>query len=292
MNERDSSKEWTCPKPMLAYAKPPEIPVSQYGALGGWIAEPKVDGIRITLRRRSGAVLAWTRPGPGRPDGKIRQLPQQVVDAVSQLPDGVYDGELAIAGAASWDVQTDANDSTVSFFPFDVLEMLGEEVVRQPWHVRRQILELACQAVQSPFLQIVPVVDATDAEYDRVLDAGGEGLMLKHRDSVYRPGARTKQWLKVKPTERAVLFIEGYEAAIRGPHAVLKLVDSDGNHITISTPTKVMQIADRDEQLLMQRPVVVKYQMRTAPSDRCPTGSYRHPRMDVEQTYAKWEGRK
>lgn len=206
------------------------------------------------------------------------------------LPDGVYDGELAIAGRASWDVQADANEDAKTFFAFDVLEALGETLFRQPWHVRRQVLELAVTAAQGmPGLEIVPVVEATDAEYDRVLDAGGEGLMLKHRDSVYRPGARTKQWLKVKPTERAPFTIEGYEAAIRGPHAVLKLVDHEQNRITISTPTNVMAVADRDETLLLGRPVIVKYQIRTEPSDRCPTGSYRHPRMDTEKTYALWE---
>lgn len=292
MSERGGSNEWTCPKPMTAYAKPKEIPVSQYGALGGWIAEPKVDGIRITLRRRSGAVLAWTRPGPGRPNGKIRQLPQPVIDAVSQCPDGVYDAELAIAGMASWDVAADENDDQKSLFIFDILETLDEEVVRLPWHQRRQILELACpEALRGPRLIVVPVVPCTNEQYDAELDGGGEGLMLKHRDSVYRPGARTKQWLKVKPTELAELTIEGYVAAIRGPHATLKLVDRQLNHITISTPTPVMAVADADEKLLIGRPVVVKYQIRTPPSDRCPTGSYRHPRMHTEKTYQLWEAR-
>jgi ATP-dependent DNA ligase len=287
MSERDGSSQWTCPKPMLAYALPKGQRVEAYGALG-WIAEPKVDGIRITLRNRDGAVLAWSRPGPGRPDGKVRQLPAQVTRAVASLPDGVYDGELAVPGRASWDAAALDQDFEKVFFAFDVLELLGQDAMRHRWSDRRQMLELAMSASSSPHARIVPVVPCTDEQYDLELETGGEGLMVKHPDSVYRPGARTKQWLKVKPTERAVLFVEGYKEAIRGPHATLRLIDMDGNRITVGTPSAVMQRADRDAASLLGRPVVVKYQIRTEPSESCPTGSYRHPRMDKEQTETMW----
>jgi len=291
MNERTGSIDWSCPKPMTAYAKPKEITVDEYGALGAWVAEPKVDGVRITLRVRDGKMQAWSRPGPGRPNGLPRAMTQRVVDAVCTLPNGVYDGEEALVGRASysWDVAGDEFAGDKAFFVFDVLETLGEETVRLPYHQRRQVLEIATsEAIKLPGLELVPMVPCTDEEYERQLDSGGEGLMLKHRDSVYRPGARTKQWLKVKATERAPLVITGYVAAIRGPHATLVLRDDAQNEITISTPSPVLRMADEAPDRLIGRPVIVKYQMRTPPSDRCPTGSYRHPRMDLKLTAELW----
>jgi hypothetical protein len=163
--------------------------------------------------------------------------------------------------------------------------------VSEPWKNRRQLLDMAyAKAVEEEGadqerLVLVPVVAATDAEYDRFLDAGGEGLMLKQTSSVYRPGARTKQWLKVKPTERALLWITRFLPKIRGPHARTELRDPEGHTIRISTPNPIMAMADKNPLPLIGRPVVVKYQIRT------PDGSYRHPRADTERTLEMWKKR-
>ena len=269
---------------MLAVAKPPEIPINHYGALG-WLAEPKVDGIRITFRRRDGAIMCWTRPGPGRPDGKIRQLPQLIADDACALPDGVYDAEYAADGGTSGDAVSKSGDELKALHVFDVLETLdGASTLQLSQTDRRALLEIALQAVDgSNLVRVVPIVPCTEAQYIAMLDAGGEGLMLKHPDGVYRPGGRTKNWLKVKPTERAVLRIVGYKAAVRGPQATLILHDIDGIEITVGTRNELLPLVTANPVKYLGRPVVVKYRVRTK------HGSYLNPRMDWEQTAALWK---
>lgn len=282
--ERDGSKIWTCPKPMLAWAKPPEIPIDHYGALG-WSAEPKVDGIRITFRVRGGGLMAWTRPGPDRPDGKIRQLPRPVADVACRLPEGVYDAEMAVAGGTSGDAVSKGADDQKALYLFDILETIdAAPTVRLSQKDRRDVLAIALQAIEGQqIVQLVPVVPCTTEQYIAVLDAGGEGLMLKHPDGVYRPGARTKTWLKVKPTLRAVLRIVGYEPAVRGPQATLVLHDESGIEITVGTRNELLPLVTANPPKYIGRPVVVKYRMRTK------HGSYLNPRMDWEQTAALWK---
>ena len=41
--------------------------------------------------------------------------------------------------------------------------------------------------------------EAAEEIYKKALDAGHEGIMLKNPSSVYAPGKRGKNWLKVKP---------------------------------------------------------------------------------------------
>ena len=107
-------------------------------------------------------------------------------------------------------------------------------------------------------------------------------MMLKQSTSVYRPGSRTKCWLKVKPTERATFTITGWKHAIRGPHGSTVLQDDEGVVTSVGTPNEILIMADHNADALMGRRVIVKYTCRST------RGSYRHPRADLEKTLKLW----
>ena len=87
---------------------------------------------------------------------------------------------------------------TVAFTAFDLLELDGQSVMGEPWTVRRKRLE---DLLEPPPLGIclVPVTDDAPALWDAWVGMGGEGIVLKERTSLYRPGARLPAWLKLKP---------------------------------------------------------------------------------------------
>jgi hypothetical protein len=55
----------------------------------------------------------------------------------------------------------------------------------------------------------VPVTDDAPALWDTWVGMGGEGIALKERTSVYRPGARSPAWLKLKPKLTLEVVVTG-----------------------------------------------------------------------------------
>jgi hypothetical protein len=53
--------------------------------------------------------------------------------------------------------------------------------------------------VPPPGICLVPVTDDAPALWDTWVGMGGEGIVLKERTSLYRPGVRSPAWLKLKP---------------------------------------------------------------------------------------------
>jgi hypothetical protein len=92
------------------------------------------------------------------------------------------------------------------FVAFDVLQVAGQDVMREPWTDRRKRLEDLRAALESTRVAIVPVFDDAARLWALwVGEQGGEGIVLKERSAPYRPGRRSPAWLKVK--DRVVLEV-------------------------------------------------------------------------------------
>ncbi len=271
MIERDVSAP-VFVRPMLAHRKPDDMPIERYA--DGWVAEVKEDGQRVIWMVRNHEVMAWSRPGPGKKEGLPRTLPHAVADVCRTLPDGLYDGELTVVGGKSWDVSRKTGAGIPVLLAFDLLEALGESTVRHQYTTRRELLETATSKALSEHLQLVQQVPVSTDSYRAVIARGGEGLMLKREHSIYRPGSRSKEWLKCKEEKTAVLEVVGYKEAIGGPHSCLKLRDRAGIVITVKAPPWIVAAADQEEGLFLGKLVSVEYQTKTE------SGSYRHPRFD------------
>jgi hypothetical protein len=114
----------------------------------------------------------------------------------------VLDGE-AVAGDGTEGIQAvfearHRPGSPMAFAAFDLLELDGQSVMGEAWTVRRKRLE---DLLEPPPLGIclVPVTDDAPALWDAWVGMGGEGIVLKERLSLYRPGVRSPAWLKLKP---------------------------------------------------------------------------------------------
>jgi ATP-dependent DNA ligase len=163
-------------------------------------AEPKLDGQRAQLHVRDHrTVHAYSRPGR-----ELIRLPglAWLRDIDWPVASAVLDGE-AVAGDGSEGIQAvfearHRAGSPMAFAAFDLLELDGHSALSEPWTARRKRLEDLLEA-SSPGVCLVPVTDDAPALWDTWVGMGGEGIVLKERTSLYRPGIRSPAWLKLKP---------------------------------------------------------------------------------------------
>lgn len=107
-------------------------------------------------------------------------------------------------------------DIRVCYQIFDLLYLDGVSVMARPLEQRRALLEE---------LRLHDAYWVTPSQYRgpdphglhaTARQAGLEGLVAKRLDSIYRPGHRTKSWLKVKNWQRETFVLAGWREDPRG----------------------------------------------------------------------------
>lgn len=197
-------------------ASPLEAAPESLGGPGDWLLEWKWDGIRAELVRRAGDVWLWSRG-----EELVTERFPEVRAAAASLPDGtVLDGELvAVRGEAPLPFAALQRrigrtrltakvraEAPVALLAFDLLEDAGDDLRDAPLVARRARLEARLAALPAEaraWLRLSPAVEAATWEEAAALRAGSrergvEGLMLKRRDSPWRPGRRRGDWWKWK----------------------------------------------------------------------------------------------
>src|SRR6267378_5248440 len=173
-----------------------------------WMWEPKLDGYRalafisekgVTLKSRRGLDLdAFPRL-----EG---ELAQQAVNTM------VLDGELVAfdaTGKPSFNAMQNVQPNTpVLFYCFDLLHFAGVNLRKAPYRDRRRWL--AQCLLPSPLVQLVHASDEGKALHQAALESGLEGVVGKHKASVYEAGKRSASWLKVKATQSGEFIVGGY----------------------------------------------------------------------------------
>jgi bifunctional non-homologous end joining protein LigD len=107
----------------------------------------------------------------------------------------------------------------VVFYAFDVLHLGRTDLCGKPLRERRHAL--AGLNFAAPILMSSPL-PGTPQEIERVVRAAGlEGVVAKRLDSVYEPGIRTRNWIKVKFSKRQEFVVGGYKPAGKGFDSVL-----------------------------------------------------------------------
>jgi hypothetical protein len=178
-----------------------------------WAMEQKFDGERCLVAVRSGKVTAWSRAGGGRDVGLPRDLAPQIVAALAAMPDGDYDGEVIVKGVGlmSSDVRALVNRAANVLVLFDVLMVEGLDLTGHSYDQRRTALAAAMGRLASPAVIRSSSAAPDQAMYDAILAAGGEGVILKRRDSKYVGRRDGAAWVKVKAQGEAVVTIIGFE---------------------------------------------------------------------------------
>ena len=222
------------PPVMLATSYEAGVDVQAY-----WVSE-KLDGVR---GRWDGRRL-WTRGGHeiDAPAWFTAGWPRVPMDGELWMGRGRFD-ELSGAVRAR-----DADDTVwrrVKFMVFD-LPAHGGPFQARVLHMR-SLLDDADIAWLQPVRQF-QVGDAAelDGRLDRIVDAGGEGLMLHHRDALYHAG-RSDDLLKYKPYQDAEALVVGHTAGrgkYRGMLGALIVERADGLRFRLGSGFTDAQRAD------------------------------------------------
>lgn len=195
----------------LAY--PVEKELEELGNTFDWQAEYKWDGIRGQFIKRHNEVFIWSR-------GKeliTEQFPEIRETLLQWNGDFVIDGEILVYKDGQVlnfsELQKRLNRKTISrkmleevpiaVFAYDLLEWRGEDWRTQSLYKRRAKLEELLQGNPAGNIKLSQTIQTESWEELKTIrensrTVNSEGLMLKHKDSLYHAGRKKGDWWKWK----------------------------------------------------------------------------------------------
>lgn len=181
-----------------------------------WVAEQKFDGTRALAVITPGSVEYRSgRGGPLAHSAATQHLEGNggISDTLLRLLEDEFgewldDSEIVLDG----EIMIDSGEYRVFDVPY--LRFQGQVLLTpvDPFEVRRAVLddaELRAELAGTP-VSVVRQARGHDAKESLLVDVatvGGEGVMLKYLDGMYKPGARVNTVLKVKFVKTADVIV-------------------------------------------------------------------------------------
>ncbi|MGK5671445.1 non-homologous end-joining DNA ligase [Micromonospora sp. URMC 106] len=204
-------------KPMLAMT-------GQLPAGSGWAYEFKWDGVRALADICAGRQHLYARSGV-----EITAAYPELATLHEQVGDALLDGEVVLLGETGQPSFTalaermhvrDRNKAArlaavmpVTYMIFDLLRLDGEDLTGWSYARRREALDGL--ALGGARWAVSPVFPDGLATYEAAGEHGLEGVMAKRVESVYRPGVRSPDWVKVKLEVTGDFVVGGWRPGAR-----------------------------------------------------------------------------
>jgi len=200
-------------KPMLAQSA--KVPFTSKD----WIFEIKWDGFRAVSYANEGEIEIRSRN-----DKELKYAFPELEELGALTGNVVLDGEIVVMQDGkpnfqallernrtdpSRDIRYEVAKHPAIYVVFDMLEKDGKPLVQFPLLERKRILK---ESVREGEVVIVSEFVETEGEsyFKAALEKGLEGIMAKKIDSIYEPGMRSINWLKIKETLTCDCAISGY----------------------------------------------------------------------------------
>ena len=179
-----------------------------------WIYEVKWDGYRVLAHMRKGTVKLFSRSGQN-----YTSKYQPVVDEFSRFKhDAVIDGELVLldeSGKPNFDeLQRYDSKYPLIFYAFDLLWLDGKLLTSLPLLQRKEILQEIL--AQSDTIKFSEHFEDGLALFEQMRMLEMEGMMAKKKESIYRPGIRSNDWLKIQTSKRQEFVVGGWSESTNG----------------------------------------------------------------------------
>jgi ATP-dependent DNA ligase len=165
---------------------------------GVWLHEIKHDGFRIIARKDGAEVKLYSRPG----NDLTYRFPL-IVETLARLRSRscIMDGEAVACddnGVSSFNrVRYRRHDGDVFLYAFDLIELNGDDMRRDPLEVRKATLR-SVLAKAGPGLRFNEHLEGDGPTvFAHACKMALEGMVSKRKDSPYRSG-RSPHWLKTK----------------------------------------------------------------------------------------------
>jgi bifunctional non-homologous end joining protein LigD len=176
-----------------------------------WIYEMKWDGYRAIAELDGDDVKLYSRNG----NSFLNTYPIVVQELKSLDLDAVIDGEIIVVDEnGKSDFQKlqyyQSNDEyPIEYRVFDILFYKGENLCETPLTERKKILKKIL-----PKNEVIKYSDHIEEKglefFKAAVENDLEGIMAKKADSLYYPGIRTTEWLKIKHHKTTEAIIAGF----------------------------------------------------------------------------------
>ncbi len=244
--EREGRGEWLVFRAAAAGDGPPD-PVRRFREMrpmlaqtadeafddDAWSFEVKWDGYRALALVTSDGTELRSRTGR---DLTARFAALGDLRRSIDAQEVVLDGEMVVLDADGRAVFQDLQSGrgTATFAVFDVLYVDGEWIEDRAYGERRDVLRRVVPAPSARMMVSDDLVGQGRSLFAAVASHGAEGIVAKRRDSTYRPGARSRDWLKIKHRLEIEAVVCGYtpgEASRRSTFGALILGERDGDRL-------------------------------------------------------------
>jgi DNA ligase-1 len=230
--------------------------------------EGKYDGLRLQVHRSEKGVEIFSR--------NLERMTHMFPDIVSsagklKCKSMILEGEALAYNESTGEllpfqstmqrrrkhnIEDKAAQLPLKYFVFELLFLDGKDLTSEPYVRRRQGLESLLGSAGNALPNLVPAEmfvtcrpEDIDAYFEKTIEIGLEGIIVKRLDARYSAGARSFNWIKFKRSYRGELAdsvdicIVGYDSgkgkrAGFGIGAVLGAV-YDGNDGRFKTVTKI-----------------------------------------------------
>jgi bifunctional non-homologous end joining protein LigD len=115
----------------------------------------------------------------------------------------------------------------LEYYAFDLLELNRRSWMERPLYQRRRQLASVARG-SSQVLPSLPLPGRLPDIERRIRLFGLEGIVAKRRGSLYRPGERSRDWLKVRFSPRQEFVVGGYRPSASGFESLLIGYYNDG----------------------------------------------------------------
>lgn len=187
-----------------------------------WLFEPKLDGFRTLAFLNNGKVRLQSRNGidvtghyPALAESIMRQPAAQLVldgeiialDSRGKQCFQCLQGYLKSMGRTRT-VEAEP-PSAIIYYVFDILYRDGYDLTGVPLKHRKELLNSILAPDDN--VRLVEHFAADGATvYRAAIENGLEGVMAKREDSLYEPGKRSKNWLKIKAVTSDDFVVGGF----------------------------------------------------------------------------------
>lgn len=209
-------------KPMLAH------PFEKAFDSKDWVFEVKWDGVRAILYKNDNNIKIQSRNG-----NDITKLYPEIVNmmktSLRSSKSTVLDGEIVVLNEkgipdfhthqhrmhvqSSHEIMSLSVKNPATYYVFDILYDDGKNLENLGYLERRQILDSILKTNDT-----IRISEYIEEKGTQILASSKElnleGIVAKHKKSVYREGIRSRDWLKIKNTKTQDCVIIGYSRGL------------------------------------------------------------------------------
>jgi DNA ligase D-like protein (predicted ligase) len=186
-----------------------------------WLYEVKFDGYRVLIIKDGDSARLVSR------NEKDLTQSYPTIEAAGKALNArsaVVDGELVALdakGVPSFQALQNRKQTAhrIAYYAFDLLHLNGDDLVQRTLRERRELLT---PVIAKSGLVLSELLPGTPDEISRAVKGIGlEGVIAKRRDSLYEPGERSGDWVKVRFDLAQEFVVGGYSPGNNGFDALL-----------------------------------------------------------------------